>query len=61
MEQVGHTSAGSNLDAILAALADATRRAILLRLVEGQVSVHEIAAPFEMAKVPLTHSEGENL
>jgi len=40
----------SNLDAIFAALADPTRRAILSRLVDGQASVNEIAAPFEMSQ-----------
>ncbi len=39
-----------NLDAVFAALADPTRRAILSRLAEGQASVNEIAAPFEMSQ-----------
>jgi DNA-binding transcriptional ArsR family regulator len=38
-----------NLDTTFAALADPTRRAILARLVEGEVSVTELAAPFEMS------------
>ncbi len=38
-----------NLDATFAALADPTRRAILARLAEGEVSVTELAAPFEMS------------
>jgi len=50
MEQLGYTNTQSNLDAIFAALADPTRRAILLRLVDGQASVNEIAAPFEMSQ-----------
>lgn len=50
MEQVGYTSPNSNLDAIFAALSDPTRRAILSRLVDGQASVSEIAAPFEMSQ-----------
>lgn len=50
MEQLGYTSAQVNLDAIFAALADPTRRAILSRLVDGQASVNEIAAPFEMSQ-----------
>jgi DNA-binding transcriptional ArsR family regulator len=37
-----------NLDAIFAALADPTRRAILARLMRGDASVAELAAPFEM-------------
>ena len=39
----------ANLDSIFAALADPTRRAILLRLAEGEASVTELAAPFEMS------------
>jgi DNA-binding transcriptional ArsR family regulator len=50
MEQVGYIDRQSNLDAVFAALADPTRRAILLRLVDGQASVNEIAAPFEMSQ-----------
>jgi len=38
------------LDAVFAALADPTRRAILSRLAEGQASVNEIAAPFDMSQ-----------
>jgi len=38
-----------NLDTTFAALADPTRRAILARLSEGDVSVTELAAPFEMS------------
>jgi DNA-binding transcriptional ArsR family regulator len=38
-----------NLDMTFAALADPTRRAILARLAEGEVSVTELAAPFEMS------------
>ena len=50
MEQLGYANTPPNLDAIFAALADPTRRAILSRLVEGQASVTEIAAPFEMSQ-----------
>ena len=39
-----------NLDAVFAALADPTRRAILERLAEGQATVNEIAAPFDMSQ-----------
>ena len=38
-----------NLDTTFAALADPTRRAILARLADGDVSVTELAAPFEMS------------
>ena len=37
------------LSTTFAALADPTRRAILARLVSGQVSVTELAAPFKMS------------
>ena len=50
MEQLGYINTPPNLDAIFAALADPTRRAILSRLVDGQASVNEIAAPFEMSQ-----------
>ena len=38
------------LDLVWKALADPTRRAILSRLVDGQASVNEIAAPFKMSQ-----------
>ena len=50
MEEIGYIETQPNLDAIFAALADPTRRAILSRLVDGQASVNEIAAPFEMSQ-----------
>ncbi len=50
MEQLGYAKTPSNLDAIFAALADPTRRAILKRLADGQASVNEIAAPFDMSQ-----------
>ena len=37
------------LDAVFAALADPTRRAILARLSEGEASVNELAEPFDMS------------
>jgi len=36
------------LSATFAALADPTRRAILARLVQGEVTVNELAEPFDM-------------
>lgn len=50
MEQIGYARTPQNLDAIFAALADPTRRAILSRLVAGEASVNEIAAPFRMSQ-----------
>lgn len=40
----------ADLDAVFAALADPTRRAILARLAAGEASVTELAAPFDMSQ-----------
>jgi DNA-binding transcriptional ArsR family regulator len=40
----------AQLDAVFAALADPTRRAILARLAEGEASVGELAEPFAMSQ-----------
>ena len=46
-----HTSAAScRLAAVFAALADPTRRAIVARLAQGEASVNELAAPFDMSQ-----------
>lgn len=50
MERIGYIGSESNLDAVFAALADPTRRAILSRLAQGEASVNEIASPFEMSQ-----------
>ena len=50
MELISYTSKSQNLDAVFAALADPTRRAILSRLATGEASVNEIAAPFAMSQ-----------
>jgi DNA-binding transcriptional ArsR family regulator len=39
-----------DLDAVFAALADPTRRAIVARLADGEVSVMELAEPFAMSQ-----------
>ena len=39
----------TNLDHAFSALADPTRRAILVRLAQGEASVGELAGPFDMA------------
>ncbi len=39
-----------NLDAVFAALADSTRRAILAKLVTGQATVTELSLPFKMSQ-----------
>ena len=38
------------LDAAFSALADPTRRAILVRLAKGEATVNELAEPFEMTQ-----------
>ncbi len=38
------------LDAVFFALSDPTRRAVLARLAEGEASVGELAAPFELSQ-----------
>jgi len=50
MEQAGYQNQTQNLDAVFAALADPTRRAILSRLADGAAPVNEIAAPFAMSQ-----------
>ena len=40
----------NQLDAVFGALADPTRRAILVRLREGDASVAELAAPFSVSQ-----------
>ncbi len=44
------TAQSKRLDAVFAALADPTRRAILNRLASGEASVNELARPFEMSQ-----------
>ncbi len=43
-----------DLSATFSALADPTRRAILTRLAEGEASVTDLAAPFEMSLPAVT-------
>jgi DNA-binding transcriptional ArsR family regulator len=50
MEQLSYATEPAKLDAVFAALADPTRRAILSRLAGGEASVNEIAAPFEISQ-----------
>src|SRR5580700_1729108 len=40
---------GAVLDSTFAALSDATRRGILARLAQGETSISELAAPYEMS------------
>jgi DNA-binding transcriptional ArsR family regulator len=41
---------GEHLSAVFGALADPTRRAILLRLTEGDANVAELVAPFKVSQ-----------
>jgi len=42
------------LDAVFSALADPTRRAIVVRLSQGEASVSELAAPFDVSLPAVT-------
>ncbi|QGG94435.1 ArsR/SmtB family transcription factor [Actinomarinicola tropica] len=42
-------SEDDRLDLVFAALADATRRALLARLAEGEATLNELAEPFDMS------------
>lgn len=50
MKEIAAQTPSADLDAVFAALADPTRRAILSRLAEGQATVTEIGAPFSMSQ-----------
>ena len=50
MQLDGYRTPDSGLDAVFAALADPTRRAILSRLARGEASVNELAEPFDMSQ-----------
>src|SRR5215471_2798442 len=51
LEPMSYTpTTSSRLDAVFAALADPTRRAILARLASGEASVMELAEPFAMSQ-----------
>jgi len=50
MEQIQATSTPQNLDAVFAALADPTRRAILTHLAAGEASVAELTQPFAISQ-----------
>lgn len=50
MQPVGYEQTSAELDAVFSALADPTRRAILMRLKAGEASVSALAAPFAMSQ-----------
>jgi DNA-binding transcriptional ArsR family regulator len=50
MDIGGPAISSTRLDVTFAALADPTRRAILARLAQGEASVAELTAPFEMSQ-----------
>jgi DNA-binding transcriptional ArsR family regulator len=50
MQLTGYIQTSEQLDATFAALADPTRRAILVRLASGEASVTELAEPFAMTQ-----------
>lgn len=51
---VKHRGTDDPLDAVFSALADATRRAIVVRLAEGEASVSELARPFDVSLPAVT-------
>ena len=44
------SASAAQLDRVFAALADPTRRAILARLANGEATVNELVAPFELSQ-----------
>ena len=50
MKHIEPLAPPQSLDVVFAALADPTRRAILLRLAGGEASVNELTAPFKMSQ-----------
>ena len=50
MELVSYTQPPTDLDAVFAALADPTRRALLVQLAKGEASVGELATPIPMSQ-----------
>ncbi|MBW4707354.1 metalloregulator ArsR/SmtB family transcription factor [Roseobacter sp. YSTF-M11] len=44
----------TDLNAVFSALGDETRRAILMRLAEGELPLSRIAAPFDMSQTAVT-------
>lgn len=50
MEHIGYINSEPNLDAVFAALADPTRRAILSKLSDGDAAVSDLAEPFAMSQ-----------
>lgn len=50
MKQTRQSAAAPGLDAVFAALADPTRRAILLHLSRGEATVQDIARPFQISQ-----------
>lgn len=50
MELHGYKTGDPDLNAVFAALADPTRRSILMRLSKGDASVTELAEPFAMSQ-----------
>ena len=47
-------SNGAHLDTIFSALSDTTRRAMLMRLTKGDMSVADLSAPFAITKPAIT-------
>jgi DNA-binding transcriptional ArsR family regulator len=54
LNQVVKSSDAATLDSVFSALADPTRRAIVMRLSQGEASVSELAAPFAVSLPAIT-------
>ena len=52
--QLSRNAQGPQLDHVFGALADPTRRAILVRLASGEATVTELAQPFAMSQPAIT-------
>jgi len=50
MNELDYLSSSDQLDAVFSALADPTRREILSRLAEEELSVTEIASPYQISQ-----------
>lgn len=50
MNELNYLSSSDQLDAVFSALADPTRREILSRLAEEELSVTEIASPYQISQ-----------
>jgi DNA-binding transcriptional ArsR family regulator len=53
-QMVKSSTSSATLDSVFSALADPTRRAIVMRLADGEASVSELARPFDVSLPAVT-------